>query len=134
MRSWWLLALILPAGCGTAPFGTAVPELEAAIAAAQRARVSGPARVQLADRTVLLVSWNRSFIPPAEGERLLRALGESGTARPVSPKARLLGVVVHSDREGTEVAALYARGPGSLPLLDVAGWRPAPALAALADH
>jgi uncharacterized membrane-anchored protein len=135
MRLPLSLAMLLLAGCaGTgAPFGASVSGLDAALAAAQRSRVHGPARVQLADRTVIVLPWNRSFIPPAEAERLLSALGDAPARTAFTKSARLLGLVVHSDRAGTEYAALYARDRGAPPVVDVMGWRPAPALAILAE-
>jgi uncharacterized membrane-anchored protein len=141
MRSVLPLAmLVLLAGCAGqgARFGASIDpsarELDAALAAAQRMKVSGPARVQLADRTVFLLPWNRSFIPPAEAERLLRALGDAPARTGLVKNSRLLGLVVHSDLAGTEYAALYARDRGAPPVVDVMGWRRAPELAGLGEY
>ena len=50
-------------------------ELRAAIEAARRVKTGGPAEVRLAERTVLLLQAGLEFIPPAQGGRLLRAMG-----------------------------------------------------------
>jgi uncharacterized membrane-anchored protein len=103
--------------------------MHTALAAAQRVRVNGPAEVLLAPRLTLRLQPGLAFVPPAEGERLLRALG-----KPV--RAGLLGVVVADAVGGTESAALYARAAGApgIPELEVAGWEPAPALGLLAPR
>ena len=111
---------------GCAPFGLRPPgdqaELQAAVGAAQRVRVAGPAEVMLADKTVLAVQSGLTFIPPAEGELLLRAIGQRW-------RANLLGVVVISGSDVAKVAAIYAkdRHP-AIPELEVVGWSRAPAL------
>ena len=98
-------------------------ELRAAIEAARRVKTGGPAEVRLADRTVLLLQAGLEFIPPAQGERLLRAMGGV-------PGERLLGVVVGGEPGTAEVAAIYARDrrDPALPELRIAGWNAAPAL------
>lgn len=128
-----ILALVLLlAGCAEIPRVVLdrASELSAALNGAYRVRVEGPAVVSLAPRLTLQLQPGIAFVPPAEGARLLRALG-----KPV--RAGLLGVVVaDSSNGGTESAALYARGErgADIPELDVAGWESAPALGLLAPR
>jgi uncharacterized membrane-anchored protein len=93
-------------------------ELQNAIEAAHAARTDGPAEVRLANRMVLQVLVGLSYVPPAQGERLLRSMGQ----RP--GKGLLLGVMVANASDTTDIAALYAA-----PELEVQGWKAAPALA-----
>ena len=117
--------LVSLAACTQFPYTApnAHAELRAAIEAAHKARIGGPAEVPLADRTVLLLQAGLEFIPPSQGERLLRAMGEV-------PGERLLGVVVGGEPGAAEVAAIYARDrlDPALPELEIAGWNAAPAL------
>lgn len=101
-------------------------ELRAAMAAAHAARIHGPREVRLAGRMMLRLQEGLVYIPPAQGERLLRAVGKI-------PRQRLLGVLVVGASDTTWVAVLYAREQGmpGIPELDVAGWDHVPALAGL---
>ena len=120
----WMLASL--AGCAQIPWHTpeSDAELRSAVAAAHEARIDGPAQVRIAGRTVLQLQIGLVYIPPAAGERLLRAIGER-------PLKEILGLVISSVPDSTEIAVLYARNeriPG-IPDLEIAGWNAAPALA-----
>ena len=91
-------------------------ELRDAIEAAHAARTDGPAEVRLANRMVLQVLVGLSYVPPAQGERLLRSMGQR-------PGKGLLGVMVANASDTTDIAALYAA-----PDLEVQGWKAAPVL------
>lgn len=98
-------------------------ELRSAIEAAHKARIDGPGEVRLAERMALQLQAGLVYIPPAEGERLLRAMGQR-------TRDKLLGVVVTGAFDTARLAALYAREerqPG-IPELEAAGWTYAPAL------
>lgn len=114
------------AACSQLPYvpSEASAELRAAIAAAHAAGVGGPGTVRLSERVVLQLQAGLVFIPPAQGGRLLRAMGES-------PGENVLGVVVSSSPEAA-VAVIYARDGdvSGVPDLEVAGWSRAPALGA----
>lgn len=99
------------------------PELRSAVSAAHPMAIHGPADVRLAERTILELQAGFAFIPPAAGERLLRAMGER-------TRERLLGVVVMSAADAAVVAAIYAGDPryAGIPELELSGWRDAPAL------
>lgn len=122
-----LCALLAASLAGCAPFVLHAPdsnaELRAALSAARRVAIGGPAEVRLADRTVLQLDAGFAFIPPAEGGRLLRASGRR-------TREYLLGVVVVSAPDAADIAALYSmdRDP-ALPELRLDGWTSAPALA-----
>src|SRR5436190_3941102 len=94
--------------------------------AATEARIDGPARVQVAGRTTLFVQTGLIFIPSAQGERLLRAIG----ARPTK---EMLGLLICATRARTDMAVLYSRSKtaAELPELDIASWKEAPELAVL---
>ena len=118
-------ALALLAGCSSFGFVASWPDpaLRGAVESARLARVDGPAEVRLAGRTVLLLQAGLTYVPPAEGERLLRTIG--APARDL-----LLGVLVAGGTEASTVAAIYAGKSGGDGILEieVAGWNPAPAL------
>jgi uncharacterized membrane-anchored protein len=109
------LAALLSA-CAAAP-RSPQSELQSAIESAHAARTDGPAEVRLANRMVLLVLVGLSYVPPAQGERLLRSMGHR-------PGKGLLGVMVANASDSTDIAVLYAA-----PELEVQGWKEAPALA-----
>jgi len=90
-----------------------------ALNAARRVRVDGPAEVQLGDRTKLRLEEGQSYIPPAEGVRLLRAMGNR-------PGEEVLGVVVHDDRRQTWYLVLSAKDPLPRGRIGVDGWHRAP--------
>jgi uncharacterized membrane-anchored protein len=97
-------------------------DLQRAIGTAHRVRIDGPAEVRIAGRMVLHLQAGLTYVPPAEGERLLRAMGER-------PRGKILGVVVSGGAE-TGIAVVYAKEPliGGIPDLEVAGWNQAPQL------
>lgn len=103
-------------------------DLQRAIETAHAARIDGPANIRIAGRMVLRLQAGHAYVPPAEGERLLRSMGER-------PRGKILGVVV-SGGAGTEIAVVYAKDqliPG-MPDLEVAGWNQAPELARFRQH
>ena len=71
-----VLALVCCAAWGQgAPTAGAQAELKAAIETAQKAQVAGPSDVKLADQAVLKLPKDFVYIPPAEGQKLLTAMG-----------------------------------------------------------
>ncbi len=78
-RIGWLSALLLvfcSAAWGQgAPASGAEAELQAAIEAARKAQVTGPSDVVLADQAVIKLPKGFVYVPPAEGKRLLTAMG-----------------------------------------------------------
>jgi uncharacterized membrane-anchored protein len=87
VTGWGALARILPAlllaSCGAAwgqggPTAGAQAEMRAAIEAAQKAQVPGPSDIKLADQAVLKLPKGFVYIPPAEGQKLLTAMGNRG--------------------------------------------------------
>lgn len=110
-----------------APFAFRAPDkdldLQRAIETAHSVRIDGPAEVRIAGRMVLRLQAGLAYVPSAEGERLLRAMGQR-------PSGKILGVVVSGGAQ-TEIAVVYAKDPliRGLPDLEVAGWNQAPELA-----
>ena len=120
-----LVALVV--ACAPVPAAPpAVDDLDSAIEAARRARVRGPTEVLLAGRTTLLVQAGVAWIPPAEGRRLLRALG-------VAAKGEIAGLALFTGDGDVSFAILYWREGGSedIPEFGADGWTRAPALDAL---
>jgi uncharacterized membrane-anchored protein len=113
-----LVACVLLGACaaGPAPRSPA-NELEAAIEAAHAARTDGPRDLRLERSLSLRLHYGLSYVPRAEGERLLRSMGRT-------PGKGLLGIVVSNATETPEIALLYAT-----PQIVVDGWREAPVLA-----
>jgi uncharacterized membrane-anchored protein len=78
-RVWWLSVLMAvfqsTAWAQGAPTAGAQAEMQAAIDAAQKAQVSGPSDVKLTDQAVLKLPQGFLYIPPAEGQKLLTAMG-----------------------------------------------------------
>jgi uncharacterized membrane-anchored protein len=71
-----VLALVCCAAWGQgAPNAGAQAELKGAIEAAQKAQVAGPSDVRLADQALLKLPKGFVYIPPAEGQRLMQAMG-----------------------------------------------------------
>lgn len=98
-------------------------ELRSAIEKAHKAKIDGPAEVKLAGRRVLRLQWGLAYIPPAEGERLLLAMGDR-------PLGKILGVVISRASDTVEIAVIYAKEERiGFPDLEVAGWNKTPALA-----
>lgn len=113
-----------------APFALRAPdtdlELRSAIETAHQARIDGPAEVRIAGRMVLRLQAGLTYIPAAEGERLLRSIGER-------PRQGMLGVVIANVSDSTEMVVVYAKDHliGGIPELELAGWRQAPAFGRL---
>ena len=109
-----------------APYALRAPdadlELRSAIETAHSVRIDGPAEVRIAGRMVLRLQAGLAYVPPAEGERLLRSMG-------TRPRGKILGVVVSGGAE-TEIAVVYAKEQliGGIPDLEVVGWNQAPEL------
>ena len=78
-HAWWLSALVAvfqsAAWAQGAPTAGAQAEMQAAIDSAQKAQVSGPSDVKLTDQAVLKLPQGFLYIPPAEGQKLLTAMG-----------------------------------------------------------
>ena len=75
---WWMALFFLfqSAAWGQgAPTANAKAELQAAIDAAQKAQVLGPSDVKLGDQAVMKLPKGFVYIPPAEGLKLLTAMG-----------------------------------------------------------
>jgi uncharacterized membrane-anchored protein len=115
-----------------APFVFRAPDtdlvLQRAIETAYSVRIDGPAEVRIAGRMVLRLQAGLAYVPSAEGERLLRAMGQR-------PSGKILGVVVSGGAE-TEVAVVYAKDPliRGFPDLEVVGWNQAPGLGRFRQH
>ena len=119
------LALLLTA-CAATPYRWSIEnaELRSAIGAASEATIRGPALVRLAPKTVLELQADLVFVPPAEGVRLLRAIGQGR-------ESKLLGLVISYGSHAPLVAAIYttSRTDSEIPEIEVVGWNRSPALA-----
>ena len=84
-------------------------------------RASGPARIDLAPFTRLTIARTLIYLPPAEGMRLMRELGER-------PGAEVLGVVL-TDEATPHMMILFAksRDARGRPNVELVGWDEAPA-------
>ena len=118
-------ALLLSA-CAAPPnrWFTPDPALLSAIVAAQEKTIHGPATVRVASKMLLYLQADLAFIPPAHGERLLRAIGQAR-------QAKLLGIVISDRSPGAVIAVIYAAdsGESGFPELEVVGWKETPELA-----
>ena len=112
-----MLAVVL-GGCSPFVYHSpeATAELRGALDAANGARIDGPARVRLADRTDLFVQTGLIYIPALQAERLLRAIGQR-------PTRETQGILIHAVAARTDVMILYSDHARL-------GWREAPELAA----
>lgn len=123
MKTFYLAVLLLALqGCAPVMYHHgASPEMQAAIEAAQRSRVDGPSDVRLTDGTVLSLVYGLSYIPAAQGEAIMRAMGDR-------PAPGLLGVVVTDSPQPALIAVLYAKGRTARggPHVEVIGWDPMP--------
>ncbi len=128
LKTGWVAAGLLLAACSPFVYHSpeATAELRSAMTAANEARIDGPARVQVAGRTTLFVQTGLIFIPALQGERLLRAIG----ARPTKD---MLGLLINSTYERTDMAVVYSksRPAAEMPDVEIAGWRAAPMLSVL---
>src|SRR5688572_22824649 len=71
----FMLALFVHTSFAQDAQSKARAELEAAFSAAQKVHTRGPSNVPLADQAVLKLPEGFVYIPPAEGARLLTAMG-----------------------------------------------------------
>ncbi len=95
VRTTWLrrlavAATALLAAAAAQAQGKADAELDAAFAAAKQTAVQGPAEVKLADQAALKLPEGFVYVPPAEGKRIMTAMGNRAGAG-------LLGLVFPSD-------------------------------------
>ena len=83
-------------------------------------RAVGPAKVELAPFTQLSIARTLIYLPPAEGMRLMRELGER-------PGAEVLGVVL-TDEATPRMMVLFAksRDARGRPDVEFVGWDDAP--------
>lgn len=84
-------------------------------------RATGPAKIDLAPFTQLTIARTLIYLPPAEGMRLMRELGER-------PGAEVLGVVL-TDEATPHMMILFARSRDARgrPDVELVGWDEAPA-------
>lgn len=84
-------------------------------------RAAGPARIDLAPFTQLTIARKLIYLPPAEGVKLMRELGER-------PGAEVLGVVL-TDEATPHMMILFAksRDARGRPEVETVGWDEAPA-------
>ena len=84
-------------------------------------RAAGPARIDLAPFTSLTIARTLIYLPPAEGMRLMRELGER-------PGAEVLGVVL-TDEATPHMMILFvkSRDARGRPDVELVGWDEAPA-------
>ena len=102
---------------------TASPEMQAAVDEAQKSKVNGPRDIKLAERTFLALAEGLVYIPAAQAERLLRAMGDR-------PGLEVLGVVVTDAPDPLLIAVIYAKGRGARGVteVEVVGWDSAPGM------
>jgi uncharacterized membrane-anchored protein len=83
-------------------------------------RAEGPAKIQVAPFTRLSIARSLIYLPPDEGARLLRELGER-------PGAEVLGVVL-TDEATPRMMILFAksRDARGRPEVELVGWDEAP--------
>src|SRR3954470_15948886 len=88
MRRAWLPLLLAFVGLGSAPAraqNEASPppqvkaEVDAAWDAARKAAVTGPAEIKLLDQGSLKIAPDEAFIPAAEANRIMAAMGNVST-------------------------------------------------------
>jgi uncharacterized membrane-anchored protein len=123
MRFFFALGLVVLGGCSQVMLSHSNPEMRAAVEAANRTRIDGPADVRLTDGTILALVEGLSYFGAAEGERIMRAMGER-------PGPGLLGVVVTDAPEPTLIAVIYAKGRNArgMPQVEIVGWEAVPGL------
>ena len=125
---YFLCASLVASLSACAPIGVRTSdadlELRSAIESAHHARIEGQADVRVAGRMVLRLQPGLTYIPPAQGERLLRSIGEH-------PRQGMLGVVIATLPASTEMVALYARErlASGIPEIELVGWKEAPEFA-----
>ena len=151
----WLPALLAVLCCAAwAQNGStagAQAEMKAAIEAARKVQVTGPHDVKLADQAVLKLPEGFIYIPPAEGQRLLMAMGnrvgegmlglifpqsdaewfvamrflKSGYIKDDDAKEWKTDELLQNLKEGTEESNKERRTRG-YPEIEVTGWVEAP--------
>ena len=154
-HAWWLSALVAvfqsAAWAQGAPTAGAQAEMQAAIDSAQKAQVSGPSDVKLTDQAVLKLPQGFLYIPPAEGQKLLTAMGnrvgdgllglifpdsnaewfvamrfmKSGYIKDDDAKEWKTDELLSGLKEGTEESNKERRARG-YPEIEVVGWIEAP--------
>jgi uncharacterized membrane-anchored protein len=92
-------------------------------------RAEGPAEIRLAPHTQLNVARTLIFLPPEEGLKLMRTLGER-------PGAEVLGVVVTNDAATPRMLIIFAksRDARGVPAIELVGWDEAPAARSFIDE
>jgi uncharacterized membrane-anchored protein len=151
----WLAALLALVGCVAwgqgGPTAGAQAEMKAAIDAARKVQVPGPSDIKLGDQAVLKLPQGFIYIPPAEGQRLLTAMGnrvgdgllglifpqsdaeyfvvmrflKSGYIKDDDAKEWKVDELLEGLKEGTEESNKERRARG-YPEIEVAGWVEAP--------
>lgn len=146
------LALLLPLPALAQPTEAAQAEFAAAVQALNKARIDGPAEIKLADQAILRLPAEFIYVPAAESNRLLAAMGNRGgdnTLGLLLPAAEdegwfivmrftKSGYIKDDDakdwnvdelfkglKEGTEEVNRERRSRG-IPEVDVLGWVEAP--------
>lgn len=84
-------------------------------------RTAGPATINLAPFTQLTIARKLIYLPPAEGLKLMRELGER-------PGAEVLGVVLTRDESTPHMMIVFAksRDARGRPRVELVGWDEAP--------
>jgi uncharacterized membrane-anchored protein len=127
---YFLCASLVASLSACAPIGARTSdadlELRSAIETAHHARIDGQAEVRIAGRMVLRLQPGQTYIPPAQGERLLRLIG-------AQPRQGMLGVVIATLPDSTEMVVVYARHrlASDIPEIELVGWQEAPQFARL---
>lgn len=154
-RAGWLTAMLVifqSAAWGQgAPAAGAQAEMQAAIDAARKAQVGGPSDVKLSDQANLRLPKGFVYVPPAEGQRLLKAMGnragdgllglifpdsdaewfvamrfvKSGFIKDDDAKEWKVDELLSGLKEGTEESNKERRARG-FPEVEVVGWIEAP--------
>lgn len=148
-----MMVLLLPGAAWAQNAQSAArAEWDAALSAARKARVGGPSEVKLADQATLKLPRGFIYIPPAEGKRLLVAMGNRignnvlGLVFPASEAQWFVVMQYHKSgyikdddarewktdellkglRDGTEQSNAERRTRG-IPEVEIVGWVEAPA-------
>jgi uncharacterized membrane-anchored protein len=154
-RAGWLSVMLVvfqSAAWGQgAPTAGAQAEMQAAIDAARKAQVSGPSDVKLADQAILKLPKGFVYVPPAEGRKLLTAMGnrvgdgllglifpdsdaewfvvmrfmKSGYIKDNDAKEWKTDELLSGLKEGTEESNKERRARG-FPEVEIVGWIEAP--------
>lgn len=112
-----MVCLGAPARAETGVVDPRQEELKAAGQAARAAAQEGPRDIPLAGQGVLHLPQGLAFIPPAEAERFMVALGNAK-----NPKR--IGLIVPLDKQSTWLADLDWISEGHVPDGDAADWQP----------